>query len=170
VPTLGLPSFIRGTSWLGDRKLQCSSELSIISRKVGNANHIVYELSLLFTQLIPRAPQIARGLGRVTSSSTVVSGKGLRTGETTPSCRWTVSESPSLAPSYIQGGLSTHADLVGCCFLDPGASGYRDTAQCLGEPLLSGESGTWPVICCFNGTQHEAERVSFLHLKPLGHL
>lgn len=139
VPTLGVPSFVGGTSWLEDRKLQCSSELTIIFMMVGNAIHVVYELSLLFTQLIPTAPQVAKGLGKVAS------GKGLRTGETTPSCRWTVLESPSLAPSYIREASVPMWTLWGD-FHEPGASGYRDTAQCLGEPLFIGQSGMRSVI------------------------
>lgn len=78
-----------------------------------------------------RASQGTRESGKgVTSSSTMTSGKGLRPGKATPSCRWNMPGSPGLAPACLKEALGAVPSFQGG-FHDPkhdgrlAVEGYR---------------------------------------------
>ena len=62
----------------------------------------VYGL-IFFTQFVLGPSWVAKGSGgEVISSRTMIPGKEMRTGETTPSYKWNMSEASGLSPSYIK--------------------------------------------------------------------
>lgn len=78
---------LSGVSVLRGKERHTSNKLHHIWRWCWHPR--VNELPLLSTWLIARGFQVVKGSQReVTSSSTVASGKGLRTGETSSSCGW----------------------------------------------------------------------------------
>ena len=72
---------------------------------------------------------------------------------------------PRFGSILYQGGLSSPAELVGCCFYDPehneylGAEGHR-----LGRIQLVASN------CSSNGVLYGGKEGSFLHQKPLDNL
>lgn len=92
---------------------------------VSSAVHIVCKLPLMFTKLIPRGFPESPGVeGRNYLLQHLASGKRLRIGVYTCSCRCNMLEGPSLAPPcFNEAFLHSQAELVGCCFHDPKYNG-----------------------------------------------
>lgn len=109
-------SFVKETLVLRGESQQLSRELH--NMYGGNPIHKMYELPMLYTQLIPSGSQLAKRSRReMTSSRATVFDKGLRAGEATSSCIWDIPQGPGLAVSSCQEASVAILSLY--CFLDP---------------------------------------------------
>lgn len=81
----------------------------------------VHKILLLLTPLIPRGPQVGKESGKLlSSSSTLVKGKGLMTGEATSSYKWHVLEGPHLTLSSKKAASVAVLSLRAAAFMTQG--------------------------------------------------